>query len=227
MMRRRSSTSQLPGGRLNFVKFETDKLDECIEFISDLIESSAQANKVSLSTMKKGVKIMATGGGAHMYYERLQAELGVEVRREEEMDCLITGLNFITEIPDEVFWYSDELAETPRTGMLPTPPAPSSIGLRTFSDRTEASMNGNGEAGPSKPPDLPRPSPNPPQYELVFESTPAPQFPFLLVNIGSGVSIVKVTDYGQFERISGTSLGGGTLWGILSMLTQAESFDGA
>ena len=32
---------------------------------------------------------------------------------------------------------------------------------------------------------------------------------------------------GSFERVSGTSLGGGTLWGLLSMLTPAETFDGA
>jgi type II pantothenate kinase len=48
----------------------------------------------------------------------------------------------------------------------------------------------------------------------------------LLVNIGSGVSIIKIDDYGKFERISGTSLGGGTLWGLLSLLTGAKSFDG-
>ncbi|KAJ2776087.1 hypothetical protein H4R18_005858 [Coemansia javaensis] len=50
-------------------------------------------------------------------------------------------------------------------------------------------------------------------------------FPYLLVNIGSGVSIIKVTGEGQFERISGTSLGGGTLWGLLHLLTGVRSFD--
>ncbi|KAJ2772282.1 hypothetical protein IWQ56_001447, partial [Coemansia nantahalensis] len=50
-------------------------------------------------------------------------------------------------------------------------------------------------------------------------------FPYLLVNIGSGVSIIKVTGEGRFERISGTSLGGGTLWGLLHLLTGVRSFD--
>ena len=50
-------------------------------------------------------------------------------------------------------------------------------------------------------------------------------FPYLLVNIGSGVSILKVTSDETFERISGTSLGGGTLWGLLSLLTDAKSYD--
>ena len=35
--------------------------------------------------------VMATGGGAFKYYERLQKALGVEVIREDEMECLIIG----------------------------------------------------------------------------------------------------------------------------------------
>jgi pantothenate kinase len=50
-------------------------------------------------------------------------------------------------------------------------------------------------------------------------------FPYMLVNIGSGVSILKVTDERSFERISGSSLGGGTLWGLLFLLTDCNSFD--
>jgi pantothenate kinase len=38
-----------------------------------------------------------------------------------------------------------------------------------------------------------------------------PAFPYLVVNIGSGVSILKVTGPGKAERVSGTSLGGGEL----------------
>ena len=50
-------------------------------------------------------------------------------------------------------------------------------------------------------------------------------YPYLLVNIGSGVSMLKVTGPRSSERVGGTSLGGGTLWGLLSMLTGARSFD--
>src|ERR1700733_16111095 len=50
-------------------------------------------------------------------------------------------------------------------------------------------------------------------------------YPYLLVNIGSGVSMIKVSGPRQFERVGGTSLGGGTFWGILSLLTGARTFD--
>ena len=39
----------------------------------------------------------------------------------------------------------------------------------------------------------------------------ADRFPYLLVNCGSGVSILKVTGPESFERVSGSPLGGGAL----------------
>ncbi|XP_068218382.1 4'-phosphopantetheine phosphatase [Palaemon carinicauda] len=50
-------------------------------------------------------------------------------------------------------------------------------------------------------------------------------FPYLLVNIGSGVSIMKVEADNKYERIGGTSMGGGTFWGLGSLLTSAKGFD--
>lgn len=39
--------------------------------------------------------IMATGGGAFKYYDRITEALGVEVIREDEMECLIIGTNIL------------------------------------------------------------------------------------------------------------------------------------
>ena len=50
------------------------------------------------------------------------------------------------------------------------------------------------------------------------------RFPYLVVNIGSGVSILKVQGPTQIERVSGTSLGGGTYFGLCSLLTKCTSF---
>lgn len=60
---------------------------------------------------------------------------------------------------------------------------------------------------------------------MQFAETRADIYPYLLVNIGSGVSMIKVSGPRQFERVGGTSLGGGTFWGILSLLTGARTFD--
>ncbi|XP_006454191.1 hypothetical protein AGABI2DRAFT_197040 [Agaricus bisporus var. bisporus H97] len=185
----RRAAQHFPGGSLNFERFETDDIGTCVEFIQELIQRSAQMNGVSIEEMRKGVKIMATGGGAHRFYELFREKLQVEVRREDEMECLIEGLQFITLIPGEVYYFSDELIQT---------------------------------VAHSQPQG---PSPGPPKYNVSFEMAPTPQLPCLLVNIGSGVSLIKVDADGSFERVSGTSLGGGTLWGLLSLMTPATTFD--
>lgn len=58
-----------------------------------------------------------------------------------------------------------------------------------------------------------------------FSSPSDDIYPYLLVNIGSGVSFLKVSGPRNYERVGGTSLGGGTLWGLLSLLTGARTFD--
>ena len=52
-------------------------------------------------------------------------------------------------------------------------------------------------------------------------------FPFLVVNIGSGVSIIRVDGPNSFVRVSGTALGGSTFFGLCKLLTRIETFDEA
>ena len=54
---------------------------------------------------------------------------------------------------------------------------------------------------------------------------PADMFPYLLVTIGSGVSVLKVESEDKFTRIGGTATGGGTFWGLGKLLTGAKDFD--
>lgn len=163
----REAYSTEPGGRLNFSSWETDRIEECINFIKHLKE-----NQQTLNGSKPGqLTVMATGGGAYKYYDKIREELGVDVIREDEMECLIIGLDFfISEIPREVFTYSE------------TDP-------------------------------------------MHFAAPRDDIYPYLLVNIGSGVSFLKVSGPREYQRVGGTSLGGGTLWGLLSLLTGARTFD--
>ncbi|CAK7203819.1 hypothetical protein SEUCBS139899_006567 [Sporothrix eucalyptigena] len=164
----REAQSTEPGGRLNFLSFETDKIDDCIDFLLDLKKRHLAANG---SRSGSELCVMATGGGAYKYYDRIRARMGINVLSEDEMECLIMGLDFfIAEIPREVFTYSE------------TDPM-------HFAEPTD---------------DI---------------------YPYMLVNIGSGVSMLKVSGPHKYERVGGTSLGGGTLWGLLSLLTGARSFD--
>ncbi|POR38968.1 Pantothenate kinase [Tolypocladium paradoxum] len=163
----REAHSKEPGGRLNFQSFETDRVDDCVELMKHLRDK-----QLELSGSQPGeLCVMATGGGAYKFYDKIREALGVDVLREDEMECLIIGLDFfITEIPREVFTYSE------------TDP-------------------------------------------MHFVNPPETISPYLLVNIGSGVSFLKVTGPRSYQRVGGTSLGGGTLWGLLSLLTGARTFD--
>lgn len=163
----REPNSADEGGRLNFLNFETDRIDLCIDFLQKLKQKQSKLNGSSPGQLC----VMATGGGAYKFYDRIKDALGVEIIREDEMECLIIGLDFfITEIPQEVFSYSEE-------------------------------------------------------EPMEFADARGDIYPYLLVNIGSGVSMVKVSGPRQYERVGGTSLGGGTFWGILSLLTGARTFD--
>lgn len=62
-------------------------------------------------------------------------------------------------------------------------------------------------------------------HPMQFSEARVNIYPYLLVNIGSGVSMIKVSGPRVFQRVGGTSLGGGTLWGLLSLLTSARTFD--
>lgn len=162
------------GGRLHFLSFETDKIDDCIEYLRSLQSKHQATNGGDTNQKASNLSVMATGGGAFKFYDRIKERLGVEVSREDEMECLIKGLDFfITEIPSEVFTYHD----------------------------------------------------NDPENAMHYQPPREDVYPYLLVNIGSGVSMIKVTSRSTYERIGGTSLGGGTLWGLLSLLTGARNFD--
>lgn len=165
------------GGRLHFVKFETHKINECIDFIeSKKLYSSNMfchdAYKVEPSQgLYEGPTIKATGGGAFKFADLFKEKLGLTLDKEDEMDCLVAGLNFLLKaIRDEAFTHME--------------------GQKKFVQIDHNEM-----------------------------------FPYLLVNIGSGVSMIKVDGHGKFQRVSGTNVGGGTFWGLGRLLTQCKSFD--
>ena len=58
----------------------------------DSLVNSKGSDPAEKSVLKKNrLHIMATGGGAYKYYDKIKEALGVEVYREDEMECLIVG----------------------------------------------------------------------------------------------------------------------------------------
>lgn len=91
------------------MNFETDRIDLCIEFIKELKERH-ERNYV---TSPGELCVMATGGGAFKYYDRMKEALGINVLREDEMECLIIGtccfLPFPPSIHDVFTTWDDNL----------------------------------------------------------------------------------------------------------------------
>ncbi|KHG02710.1 hypothetical protein F383_25888 [Gossypium arboreum] len=114
---------------------------------------------------------MATGGGAYKFADLFKERLGVSIDKEDEMDCLVAGANFL---------------------------------LKAIRHEAFTHMEGHKEFVQIDHNDL---------------------FPYLLVNVGSGVSMIKVDGDGKFQRVSGTNVGGGTYWGLGRLLTKCNSFD--
>ncbi|KAI9381280.1 hypothetical protein POPTR_015G077300v4 [Populus trichocarpa] len=162
------------GGRLHFVKFETSKINECLDFISSkqLHCGGMDSHSWHSETSPNGnAVIKATGGGAYKFADLFKERLGVSLDKEDEMDCLVAGANFL---------------------------------LKAIRHEAFTHMEGQKEFVQIDQNDL---------------------FPYLLVNIGSGVSMIKVDGDGKFERVSGTNVGGGTYWGLGRLLTKCKSFD--
>ncbi|GFZ00078.1 pantothenate kinase 2 [Actinidia rufa] len=157
-------------GRLHFAKFETSKINDCLEFISSKqLHQCADWHHESSSHDKNIIK--ATGGGAYKFADLFKEKLGVSLDKVDEMDCLVAGSNFLLKtVHPEAFTYVDGREE----------------------------------------------------YVQIDHND---LYPYLLVNIGSGVSMIKVDGDGKFERVSGTSVGGGTFWGLGKLLTKCKSFD--
>ena len=79
---------------MNFIKFENEKIDECIDFIGNLVAARRQPDSSDLN-LKKKIVIKATGGGAHKFYDSFTKKLNeVKVEKEDEMECLITGKRY-------------------------------------------------------------------------------------------------------------------------------------
>lgn len=70
------------------MNFETERIDDCVEFMKQL-----KIKQQKLNGSRPGeLCVMATGGGAYKYYDKIREALGVDVLREDEMECLIIGM---------------------------------------------------------------------------------------------------------------------------------------
>eukprot|EP00614_Pseudopedinella_elastica_P003572 CAMPEP_0172600352 /NCGR_PEP_ID=MMETSP1068-20121228/20529_1 /TAXON_ID=35684 /ORGANISM="Pseudopedinella elastica, Strain CCMP716" /LENGTH=636 /DNA_ID=CAMNT_0013400981 /DNA_START=113 /DNA_END=2023 /DNA_ORIENTATION=+ len=209
------------GGTLHFLHFETRDMGDVCKALS--------GQRLTRSVAKLG----CTGGGAHKYRQVLEESLEVKVEAIDEMESLVRGIEFVIErVVGECYTYRprDELVDPPCSGSSST----SDPTLAPGSPRTRRRKGGWGTG--ASPPAFERQTSGEETWSGEKWSCKVARpvselkelFPYLLVNIGSGVSVIRVDGPdGQFQRVSGSSVGGGTFFGLGRLLTGGgrESFE--
>lgn len=153
-------------GSLHFIRFSTSQMSEFIK----MTKEKGLADLIS--------EFCATGGGAYKFEEEIKSNLGITLRKSDELDSVIYGIHYI-----------DKYNATRECYYIENP------------------LDDNWRKVP---------------YNF---SQP---YPYLVVNIGSGVSILAVYSPTSYSRVWGSSIGGGTFEGLCCSLTQSQiTFDEA
>lgn len=178
---------------------------------------------------------MYIGGGAHKYANDWERELGIVMAKQDEMNSLVAGMQFVMmDSVREVYTFKPtELTTEPQTenvssskregGFIPT----ASLDRSANDDNHEYDITDANETShlndSFKPTRIDQWWTSKKVHrENVIASTNL--YPYLIVNIGTGVSILRVDGPRKHERISGSTIGGGTYWGLCRLLTGSDSF---
>lgn len=209
------------GGDLHFLKFETRKMKDAMRLLR---EHGLHYNIHEIG---------ATGGGAHKFADLWQDELGITMKKQQELTSLVAGMQFIlSTVVGECYTYRPRHHHH-EGGLFASNSTSSVASLETSSgasepdgttskdkvtDKTDVEStedrdtNGADEWWWSRKV----------QRDAISYSS---SYPYLLVTIGTGVSILRVDGPRKHERISGSTIGGGTYLGLIRLLTDFEDYE--
>eukprot|EP00898_Chlorokybus_atmophyticus_P001831 jgi/Chlat1/2649/Chrsp178S02489 len=187
-------------GVLHFQHFETWKMDEFLPIAKE----------------HAGFAFGATGGGARKYEERFSEQARIHLARTDELTCLIRGIDMLA-------WHAVGDCFTFPTGSY-TAGAVQKPLQSTTSSSSNAEDTTDAFAAQNVNLEFPDQVLIPVDMHTGRHGAP---YPYLVVNIGSGVSILLVTGPGSFSRVGGSSIGGSTFLGLAHALTGCASFSEA
>ena len=200
------------GGRLHFLHFETRNMVSGIEMLS------ATGITENIRT------IGCTGGGAHKYAKEFEEQLGITFLQLDELGCLVRGMNFaLTNVVGECYTYRNDASapiipiKSPDTSPKRNDHTATNNSNTNHNNEDDRKDSKGGEEHMKGEENVKDEGWRRDVKEHTYKVTMPHEmfvtnelFPYLVVNIGSGVSILKVKSPGVFERVSGSSLGGGT-----------------
>ena len=153
--------------------------------------------------------VCATGGGAHKFEADFRREVNMSLNKSDEIASLIRGLKYII--------LTQTVVSPTTTNGVPEEAEDTTSWRRSRESELFYFENPADDATCQKV------NYNP--VEPLASGGTSTVYPFLLVNIGSGVSILSVTGEDSYKRVYGTSLGGGTFLGLCCLLTGCNTFE--
>lgn len=189
-------------GNLHFIRFPTNQMELFIDL--------CVTKKLHTLTFQ----VFATGGGAFKFESIVRERLNIGWNKCDELDMLIKGIEFLNEInSDKECYYFD---------------------IQPTNNANNANSNDFNETG-SISSSVSSQSSNTTEYNISLTDSKfikknfnfTNSYPYIVVNIGSGVSILLVKSETKYKRISGTSIGGGTFLGLCCLLTGCSTYEEA
>lgn len=119
----------------------------------------------------------------------------MQLHKADELESLISGIEFIAENFADECYYYDNPLDAEKCRRV----------IWRWSSARCSSTDG--------------------QYSGENRAESGLQYPYVVCNIGSGVSVLVVHGHNNFQRVSGSSIGGGFFQGICSLLCNSNSFE--
>lgn len=194
-------------------------LSEC-HYVCNTLDTARRLDNalriVKESGLTEGMeRVYMSGGGAFKYEAKIEEELGLRSVPVDEFEALVWGIDYVLAHgpPDEVYSMVQRHV-TAEDEMF----------------QRQEILRGRRSSVKRMIDD-----------EILIHPSECLLQPYMVVNIGSGVSILKVrplsqmgpTDDGsagtfpRFERCGGTAMGGATFWGMARLITDATTFEEA
>lgn len=208
------------GGEFHFISFETRKMKNAMDLI--------RFNNLHMNIQNMG----ATGGGAHKFADIWEQELGIGMIKQDELNSLVAGMQFVlSTVVGECYTFRPK--EDPIPDGLPLGDETKIDGKEEIqqidgspdedNSKTSVSESEGGSTAPKKIHKLDRWTRKVQRDTISYSSA----YPYMLVTIGTGVSVLRVDGPRKHERVSGSTIGGGTFWGLMRLLTDVENFEDA
>mmetsp|Transcript_32632 Transcript_32632/g.37367 ORF Transcript_32632/g.37367 Transcript_32632/m.37367 type:complete len:540 (-) Transcript_32632:325-1944(-) len=204
------------GGEFHFIRFETRKMKNAMDLI--------RINNLHMNIRNMG----ATGGGAHKFADVWKKELGIGMFKQDELDSLVAGLQFVlSTVVGECYTFrpkQDSMKTEQSTTEVETDDVPSQSGpgsTKSEQDLENIQREQRSDKSKNRYKTLQWWCRKVQRDSISYSSA----YPYMVVTIGTGVSVLRVDGPRQHERVSGSTIGGGTFWGLMRLLTDVENFE--